>query len=166
MANDGEAQGELQLRSPWLTGGYADDDVASATLWQGGWLNTQDVASIGADRRIVIRDRLKDLIKTGGEWVSSIAIEEALLEHDSVAQAAVISIPDERWGERPVAYVVARDGRQVDPLALTGMLRDAAALGSISRYAVTEAIHVLDTLPLTGVGKIDKVALRVLHQAV
>lgn len=160
MPHDGIAQGELQVRSPWLTQGYAGDEAASAELWQGGWLHTQDIASIEPDRRVVIRDRLKDLIKTGGEWVPSISIEEVLLEDGAVAHAAAIGIPDVKWGERPIVFVVARDACTIDSSALIGCLRRAVSAGRISRYAIPEAIHVLSTMPLTSVGKVDKVALR------
>jgi fatty-acyl-CoA synthase len=158
--HDGGAQGELQLRSPWLTGGYVDNDAASDELWRDGWLHTQDVASIGPNNRIIIRDRLKDLIKTGGEWVPSIAIEEILLEVDGVANAAAVGIADAKWGERPVAFFVPRQSSNIDPLLLIEIIRDAVTAGRISRYAVPNALYRLENLPLTSVGKIDKVALR------
>ena len=156
-----EARGnELLLRAPWLTQGYGSQ-AASDALWDGGWLHTGDVAAVDDDGAIRIVDRLKDVIKTGGEWVSSIAIEELLMALPSVAEAAIIGLPDGKWGERPVAFVVAAPGDQMPGSALLreGLMHHVEA-GRLSRYAIPEQVFVLDGLPRTSVGKVDKKALR------
>lgn len=156
---DAERGGELLLRAPWLTQGYGAQ-AASDELWAGGWLHTGDVAAIDDDGAVRIVDRLKDVIKTGGEWVSSIAIEELLMALPSVAEAAVIGVPDGKWGERPVAFVVAAGGHVPDAELLRQGLMCHVDAGHLSRYAVPERVLVLDGLPRTSVGKIDKKALR------
>ncbi len=157
---DEERGGELLLRAPWLTQGYGCQD-ASDGLWEGGWLHTGDVAAMDGDGAIRIVDRLKDVIKTGGEWISSIAIEELLMELPSVAEAAIIGIPDGKWGERPVAFVVAAAGRSApgSERLREGLMRHVHA-GHLSRYAIPERVIVLECLPRTSVGKVDKKALR------
>ena len=148
---------ELLLRAPWLTQGYSDP-VASDDLWAGGWLHTGDVASIDAEGALHIVDRLKDVIKSGGEWVSSVALENLLATQDEISEAAVIGVPDEKWGERPFAFVVATDA--FDPVRTGEILRREAAEGRLSRYAIPEHIIRLDAMPRTSVGKVDKKLLR------
>ena len=110
VAHDGTSQGEVVVRSPWLTQGYLDEPERSEELWRGGWLHTGDVGVIDADGYLKIVDRIKDVVKTGGEWVSSLDIEDLILRVPGVAEAAVIGVPDDKWGERPVAFVVAKGG--------------------------------------------------------
>lgn len=148
---------ELLLRAPWLTQGYSDP-VASDDLWAGGWLHTGDVASTDAEGALHIVDRLKDVIKTGGEWVSSVALEAMLAAQDEISEAAVIGVPDQKWGERPFAFVVATDN--FDPARTSEVLRREAAEGRLSRYAIPEHIVRLDAMPRTSVGKVDKKLLR------
>ena len=159
VAVDHARGGELTLRAPWLTQGYSQQDVADA-LWEGGRLHTGDIAEIDADGAVRIVDRLKDVIKTGGEWVSSLELESLLMDEDGVAEAAVVGIPDARWGERPVAFVV----RGAGPAATEASLRQAVSVraetGAISRYAIPDAIHFREVLPRTSVGKVDKKVLR------
>lgn len=157
---DAARGGELLLRAPWLTQGYGSQ-AASDALWEGGWLHTGDVAATDEDGAIRIVDRLKDVIKTGGEWVSSIAIEALLMELPGVAEAAIIGVPDGKWGERPVAFVVAAasGGPPSAELLREGLMRHVDA-GRLSRYAVPERVLVLETLPRTSVGKVDKRTLR------
>ncbi len=157
---DGVAQGEIVVRAPWLTQSYVNSPEAGAALWSGGWLHTQDVASQEPQGDIVIRDRLKDVIKTGGEWVSSTEIENLALGDPDIAEAAVVGAPDARWGERPVLFVVARPGRDPDLQTLRARMTPMAAQGRISRWAIPDRLIVIDALPLTSVGKIDKKALR------
>ncbi len=152
-------EGELVVRAPWLTMSYGADRAASDALWRGGWLHTQDVARIDERGDIEIRDRLKDVIKTGGEWVSSIQIEELAMQHPAVGSAAVIGIPDARWGERPILFVTARD-RQPTVETMRTHLSGFVSKGIISRYGIPDRLIVLDELPRTSVGKIDKKALR------
>lgn len=160
LRTDPPGRGELLLRAPWLTAGYGVQD-ASDQLWEGGWLHTQDIAEIDADGSVRIVDRIKDVIKTGGEWVSSIEIEMLLAAHPGVAEAAVVSEPCPKWGERPLAFVVqARDGPDLTSEELRNFLARHAAEGRISRYAVPDRILFQEGLPRTSVGKIDKKRLR------
>ncbi|KQS61236.1 long-chain fatty acid--CoA ligase [Rhizobium sp. Leaf371] len=155
-----DGRGELLARAPWLTQGYGTQ-AASDDLWAGGWLHTQDIAEIDADGGVRIVDRLKDVIKTGGEWVSSIEIENILTTHPAVTEAAVIGTPSATWGERPLAFVIA--AQVVPPPTenqLKAFLAEQVAAGRISRYAMPDSIHFLAALPRTSVGKIDKKALR------
>lgn len=157
---DGLARGELVLRAPWLTPCYVGDAPASAALWRGGWLHTQDVATIDPDGTIVIRDRLKDVIKTGGEWLSSLDLENLISAAQGIGDVAVIGIPDGRWGERPIA-VVTRSGDVEPSLAsVNACIEAAVARGEASRFALLERLEVVAALPRTSVGKVDKKALR------
>ena len=106
VPNDGKTAGEIVLRSPWLTQGYFDNPEGSEELWAGGYLHTSDIAVLTPDGYVQITDRIKDVIKTGGEWVSSLQIEDLITQCPGVAEAAVIGVKDERWGERPMALVV------------------------------------------------------------
>lgn len=160
-ALEGASEGELVLRAPWLTNDYPGTAQAGRDLWAGGWLHTQDVARIQDDGGVVIVDRLKDVIKTGGEWVSTGTMEELTMRHPGVAEAAYVGVPHPRWGERPLAVVrMAGEGVTLD--ALQAHLRGFAEAGLISRYAVPDEMLVVETLPRTSVGKVDKKALRVL----
>lgn len=161
LPTDGEAWGELVARAPWLTSAYRGDAEASGQLWKGGWLHTQDIASITSDGCVEIRDRLKDVIKTGGEWISSVTMEALIATHPDIAAVAYIGIVDDRWGERPTVFVVPREGAVVDIETLRAYLAEHVESGVISRYALPDRCVVLDRLPTTSVGKIDKKALRV-----
>ncbi len=160
VPHDGKSAGEIVVRAPWLTQGYLKDPQASDALWAGGWLHTGDMAVIDDDGYLKITDRLKDVIKTGGEWVSSLEIEDLILKHPGVAEVAVIGVPDPKWTERPAAVVVVRAGHEVDEEQLKAQLRDYAARGVISRYAVPERVIFVEALPRTSVGKLDKKLLR------
>jgi fatty-acyl-CoA synthase len=157
---DGVSRGEIVARAPWLTAGYLKDPANSAHLWHGGWLHTGDVAVREQDGTIKIVDRLKDVIKTGGEWVSSLDIEDLILRHPAVAEAAVIGIRDPKWGERPFAILVLKDGEVVTPDEIKLHLGSYADRGIISKYAVPDRIDFVDTLPKTSVGKMNKRVLR------
>ncbi len=157
---DGISTGEVVIRSPWLTEGYLNDDAASTALWRGGWLHTGDIGAIDAQGFLNITDRLKDVVKTGGEWVSSLQLEDILAEHPTVAEVAVIGVRDARWGERPVAVVVLRPDAVADALALIEHVMSRVACGTISKYAVPERIEFVDAIPRTSVGKLDKKVLR------
>ncbi|WP_156405453.1 AMP-binding protein, partial [Sphingomonas sp. Root710] len=163
VPHDGLAQGEIVVRAPWLTASYAGNVEASADLWRGGWLHTQDVATIDPDGFVQIRDRLKDVIKTGGEWISSLLLEELLLFHPGIKEVAIIAVPDQLWGERPVAVVVTMP--DATPPVLDDIrqhLQPSVEAGTISRYAVPDRVIVLEHLPRTSVGKIDKKQLRLI----
>ena len=112
VAHDGASQGEVVVRTPWLTQGYLGEPERSEELWRGGWLHTGDVGVIDGDGYLKIVDRIKDVVKTGGEWVSSLDIEDLILRVPGVAEAAVVGVPDDKWGERPVAFVVVQAGRR------------------------------------------------------
>ncbi len=162
LPRDGRAQGEIVLRGPSLTQGYRGKPADSDALWAGGYLHTQDVAVIGQDGYVQIVDRLKDVIKTGGEWVSSIDVEARIAELPEVRECAVIGVPDAKWGERPLAVIVPRDGASLSADAVRAHLLGHADANRISRYAVPEAERIVfaDALPKTSVGKLDKRRLR------
>ena len=115
---DGETQGELVLRAPWLTQGYFKESEKSEELWAGGWLHTGDVATLDGMGYIDIRDRIKDVIKTGGEWISSLDLEDLISRHPAVREVAVVGVADPQWGERPFALLVVREGQAIDARAL------------------------------------------------
>jgi fatty-acyl-CoA synthase len=160
VPHDGVTPGEIVARAPWLTQGYLRDPANSEKLWLGGWLHTGDIGVIGPDGYLKITDRLKDVIKTGGEWVSSLDIEDLILKHPGVSEAAVISVPDPKWTERPLAIVVAKQGCSVSDCEIKAGLQEYACKGVISRYAVPDQIVFVAELPRTSVGKLDKKLLR------
>lgn len=160
VPHDNASQGEVVVRAPWLTQGYLKDTQNSEKLWAGGWLHTGDIGVIDGEGYLRITDRLKDVIKTGGEWVSSLDLEELMLKHPGVAEAAVIGVPDAKWTERPLAVLVAKPGQEVNEADIKGLLHDFAARGVISTYWVPEHVVFVDELPKTSVGKLDKKALR------
>jgi len=163
LPHDGISQGEVVARAPWLTQGYLKDPVNSEKLWAGGWLHTGDIAVIDSEGYLKITDRLKDVIKTGGEWVSSLDLEDLILQHPKVIEAAVIGVPDPKWSERPLAVVVVASESRVGEAEIKAHLDDFAARGMISRYGVPERIIFVDALPKTSVGKLDKKVLRQLY---
>jgi len=163
VPRDGASVGEIVVRAPWLTLGYVGDPEASEQLWRGGWLHTGDIASQDADGFVQIRDRMKDVIKTGGEWLSSLQLEDLIARDPGVAEVAVIGLPDERWGERPVALIVRRAdaaGAALTAERVREHLAPHVASGAIVRYAVPERIDFVAALARTSVGKIDKKAMR------
>jgi len=150
------------VRSSWLTQGYLKDPERSAALWAGGWLHTGDVATIDDEGYLQITDRIKDVIKSGGEWVSSLELENVLSQHEAVAEVAVVGVPDERWGERPLAVVVPKVelSGPVSEAELKALFLPLVEAGKLSDYAVPDRILFRDQLPKTSVGKIDKKTLR------
>ncbi len=160
VPHDGVAQGEIVARAPWLTQGYLHDPVNSEKLWAGGWLHTGDIGVIDADGYLKITDRLKDVIKTGGEWVSSLDVEDLILKHPGVREVAVIGIPDPKWTERPLAVVAPKEGYSVSDSEIKSRLQEYASRGIISRYAVPDRVVFVPALPKTSVGKLDKKLLR------
>jgi acyl-CoA synthetase (AMP-forming)/AMP-acid ligase II len=160
VPRDGTTPGEIVARAPWLTQGYLRDPANSEKLWLGGWLHTGDIGVIGPDGYLKITDRLKDVIKTGGEWVSSLDIEDLILKQPGVGEAAVIGIPDPKWTERPLAVVVLKQGSSVSDGEIKAALQEYASKGVISRYAVPDQIVFVSALPRTSVGKLDKKLLR------
>ncbi|MGJ3256248.1 MAG: fatty acid--CoA ligase [Alcanivorax sp.] len=158
VPHDGKSQGEVVVRAPWLTQGYLHDKEKSEELWAGGWLHTGDVAVMSEDGWLKIVDRIKDVIKTGGEWVSSIDLEGMILQHAGVGECAVVGVPDEKWGERPVALVV-KNG-DADEAGIKALMADYADKGIISRYGIPDRVIFVDELPRTSVGKLDKKKMR------
>jgi fatty-acyl-CoA synthase len=162
VARDGKETGEIIVRTPWLTPGYYKDPEKSEQLWEGGWLHTGDVANVNEYGYIQIVDRLKDIIKSGGEWIVSLELENLLSLHEGVMEAAVIGVPDERWGERPKAIVVCRDTHK-GKLAgedLKAHLTRYVSEGVITNWCVPDSYVFVDEIPKTSVGKIDKKLLR------
>jgi fatty-acyl-CoA synthase len=162
VPHDGKSSGEIVLRAPWLTQGYFNNPSASEDLWEGGYLHTSDVAVMSPDGYLRITDRIKDVIKTGGEWVSSLQIEDLISHCPGVAEAAVIGVKDEKWGERPMALVVRDESsaESVDEHNIRAHLKVFSDSGVISKYGIPEKILFIDSIPRTSVGKIDKKVLR------
>ena len=162
VARDGTETGEIVVRSPWLTPGYYKDPERTEELWAGGWMHTGDVANVDEYGYFQIVDRIKDVIKSGGEWIVSLELENLLSLHDDVLEAAVIGIPDEKWGERPLAIIVPREGTEerVTTDAMREHLQKFVADGVIASWAVPDKYTFVEEMPRTSVGKIDK---KVLH---
>ena len=160
VPHDGKSIGEIVIRTPWLTQSYVKDPEQSEALWHGGYLHTQDLGSIDEQGWLQITDRTKDVIKTGGEWLSSLTLEDMISTHPAVAEVAVISIQDEKWGERPMALVVKKPGAVVTDAELRKIFEDAAKEGKISRFGIIERIEFVEELQKTSVGKLNKRAMR------
>ncbi|MDQ5908220.1 MAG: hypothetical protein QG599_311 [Pseudomonadota bacterium] len=160
VPHDGVSQGEVVVRSPWLTQGYLKDPQNSEQLWRGGYLHTGDIGVIDAEGYLKITDRLKDVIKTGGEWISSLELEDLILKHPAVAEAAVVGVPDPKWGERPLALVVVKPGQEVDAVMMRTWLQNFADQGMISKWGIPDRVLFVDAIPKTSVGKLDKKVMR------
>ncbi|MHC6227329.1 fatty acid--CoA ligase [Pseudomonas sp. X10] len=158
---DGESQGELVLRAPWLTMGYFREPGKSEELWEGGWLHTGDVATLDSMGFIDIRDRIKDVIKTGGEWISSLDLEDLISRHPAVREVAVVGIADPQWGERPFALLVVHQDQSIDARTLKDHLKPFVELGHINKWAIPSQIAIVTEIPKTSVGKLDKKRIRV-----
>jgi fatty-acyl-CoA synthase len=156
MANDGKSVGELEVRGPWVTRTYIGDAAPDPDKFSAdGWLRTGDVGVLSPDGFLTLTDRAKDVIKSGGEWISSVELENALMAHPAVMEACVVGVPDERWGERPLATVVVREGQSVSAEQLREFLGS-----SIARWQLPERWAFIDAVPKTSVGKFDKKRLR------
>lgn len=162
LPKDGRHTGEIVFRGPWLTSGYHDNAEGSEALWRGGWLHSGDIGLFQADGSLRITDRLKDVIKSGGEWISSQELESLISRHPGVSETAVIAVADEKWGERPLALIVPTE--QARAWLCAESIRDhllaLAADGAIAKYAVPEQYVFVESLHKTSVGKLDKKALR------
>jgi fatty-acyl-CoA synthase len=157
---DDKTPGEIIVRAPWLTQGYLKDHKASERLWEGGYLHTGDVAVQDKQGYVKITDRIKDLIKVAGEWVSSLELEDMIAHHPAVSEVAVIGIPDEKWGERPLALVVAKHDMSVTEKELAHHIKEYADTGVINKHVVLLKVKLVDAIDKTSVGKTNKVALR------
>ena len=152
---DGKAVGELQLRGPWIARSYFDEPDAADKWTDDGWFRTGDVATIDPEGYVLIVDRIKDLVKSGGEWISSVALENALVSHPAVLEAGVIGRPDPKWGERPVAFLALKAGMTVSPEELRALLA-----GRYPKWWIPDEFHFVAALPKTSTGKISKLKLR------
>ena len=159
IPRDGECMGEVQLRGPWVAASYYDLPEEKDKWTKDGWFRTGDVGTIDAEGYLKIADRTKDLIKSGGEWISSVDLENALVAHPDVREAAVIAVPHPRWQERPLAVVVARDGTQPTSEQLREFLAEKFA-----KWQLPDAFVFLDELPHTSTGKLMKMELRQRYQ--
>ena len=162
LPHDGQTTGEIVARSPWMSQGYFKDPESSEKLWKGGWLHTGDVASIDPDYFVMISDRVKDVIKTGGEWISSLDIENIISQIPGVAEVAVVGLPDEKWGERPHALVVVKPDF-VSQLSADYIKQKVACRvdeGELNKWYVPDRILLVSEIPKTGIGKIDKKRIR------
>lgn len=157
---DGKSSGEIVVRAPWLTMGYLHNPSASDELWAGGYLHTGDIGTIDPAGCLQVTDRLKDVIKTGGEWVSSLELENIISQHPAVSEVAVIGVKDDKWGERPLAMVVLKPGQTATADEIKATVAKSAEAGHISRYAVPDEIRFVEELARTSVGKINKKAIR------
>ncbi|HEX6144989.1 MAG TPA: long-chain-fatty-acid--CoA ligase [Geminicoccaceae bacterium] len=156
VAEDGRTSGVLMVRGPWVTSGYYEDAAAGQGAFDAdGWFSTGDVATIDADGFMHITDRAKDMIKSGGEWISSIDLENAAMAHPDVAEAAVVGVPHPKWDERPLLVVVPRAGAAIDRDALLGFLA-----GKVAKLWLPDDVVMVDQLPLTATGKVRKATLR------
>ncbi len=157
---DGDAQGEVEVRGSWITAGYHGlDPDEVAEKFHDGWLKTGDVGVIEPGGYLVIKDRSKDVIKSGGEWISSVDLENEIMAHDEVVEAAVIGVPDQKWDERPLACVVRAEGSEVSQDDLLAFLE-----GRVAKFWLPERWAFVDEIPKTSVGKFDKKVLRGDHE--
>jgi fatty-acyl-CoA synthase len=154
VAWDGESTGEIEVRGPWIAARYFNDDT-SDEKFDAGWLRTGDIAAVDADGFVQITDRAKDVIKSGGEWISSVELENEVMSHPDVVEAAVIAKPDERWAERPLCCVVLREGASTTAPELVEHLR-----GRVAKWWLPDEFAFLAEIPKTSVGKFDKKVLR------
>ena len=153
VESDGKTVGELEVRGPWITGSYYGVDAADK--FNDGWLRTGDVGTITPDGYLTLTDRTKDIIKSGGEWISSVDLENAVMGHPDVLEAAVVGIPDPKWDERPLVAVVLRDGSDATPETLREFLSD-----KVAHWQLPENWTIINEVPKTSVGTFDKKRLR------
>jgi fatty-acyl-CoA synthase len=152
---DGETMGELEVRGAWIASAYYEDDSQADRWTDDGWFQTGDIVTIEPNGYIEIQDRSKDLVKSGGEWISTVALENALMGHPAIAEAAVIAVPDEKWAERPMAVCVCREGQSVTPEELRAFLEPQFA-----KWWLPDHYEFVAEIPKTAVGKFRKTALR------
>lgn len=162
LPHDGESSGEVVMRAPWLTAGYFKEPAKTEDLWRSGWLHSGDVGHIDENGYLQITDRIKDVIKTGGEWISSLDLENLMSQHEAVLESAAIGIPDEKWGERPLMIVTLKPGYKgkVTIEEFKTFMLQFVDEGIIPKYGVPDLFEFVDEIPKTSVGKLDKKELR------
>ncbi|MGC8602974.1 MAG: fatty acid--CoA ligase [Desulfomonilaceae bacterium] len=160
VPHDGVTTGEIVVRTPWLTQGYLKSPEKSEELWKDGWLHTGDVANMDPEGYVKITDRVKDVIKTGGEWISSLELESLISQHPSVSEVAVIGVPHEKWGERPVALIVTGPDDTFSEDVLRAYMEGMADKGVISKWAIPDRFYHVQEIPKTSVGKLNKKVIR------
>jgi fatty-acyl-CoA synthase len=162
LPHDGVSKGEVVMRSPWLTQGYYKAPDKTQELWRNGWLHSGDVGFIDPDGYLQITDRIKDVIKSGGEWDSSLDLENCLSRHEAVLESAAIGVPDSKWGERPLMVVTLKPGYQdkVTEEDLKQFMKQFAEQGKLPKYGVPDRYLFIEAIPKTSVGKLDKKVIR------
>ena len=162
VPKDGKSTGEVVVRAPWLTAGYVKNEQATSALWQGDYLHTGDVGRLEASGTLQITDRIKDIIKSGGEWISSLELEDIASRLNGVGEVAAIGVPDERWGERPMLLVVRSAEAETNITCddILTEIRSHVESGRLSQWAAPERIEFVDAIDKTSVGKPDKKTLR------
>jgi fatty-acyl-CoA synthase len=157
---DGKSMGEIQVRGPFITGSYHEVPITDDKFTADGWLRTGDVAAVDELGFVRITDRTKDLIKSGGEWISSVDLENALMAHPAIAEAAVIAIPDEKWSERPLACIVWKHDAQVAAADVAGELGRHLLGHGFAKWQLPDRYEVIEGVPRTSTGKFWKLKLR------
>jgi fatty-acyl-CoA synthase len=162
LPHDGESSGEVVMRSPWLTQSYFKEPQKTADLWRSGWLHSGDVGTIDAEGYLQITDRIKDVIKSGGEWISSLDLENLMSQHEAVLESAAIGVSDDKWGERPLMVVTLKPDYQGQVTAEEFMqfMKKFAEEGKLPKYGVPDRYEFVEQIPKTSVGKLDKKVLR------
>jgi len=155
VAWDGETSGELQCSGPWIAANYYNDDRSAESFTSDGWLRTGDVATMDADGRVRLVDRTKDLIKSGGEWISSVDVENELMAHPKIKEAAVVGVPHPRWSERPLACIVVEPGQSLTKEEVVEFL-----VPRLAKWQLPDDVVFIDEVPKTSVGKFSKKTLR------
>ncbi len=162
LPHDGKSIGEVVVRSPWLSQGYFKDPAKSEKLWSEGWLHTGDIGFVDTEGYLQITDRFKDSIKTGGEWVASVELEDIIGSHEAVSEAAVTAVPDEKLGEKPIAFVVLKKdfADSISEADIRAFCEEYVKKGALPAYAIPDKIVITESIPKTGVGKISKRQMR------
>jgi fatty-acyl-CoA synthase len=161
VPRDGKVAGEIVVRGPWLTKEYYKDVAKTQELWAGGWLHTGDMAVIDSEGYLTIVDRIKDAVKSGGEWIPTLILEDLIVRHPAVSEAAVIGVREAHWGERPVAVVSLREGQSASEEEIAVHLQKFVDEGKIAKFWIPERIVIWsEPLPKTSTGKLDKKPLR------
>jgi fatty-acyl-CoA synthase len=165
LPHDAESTGEVVMRAPWLTDSYFNEPEKTKELWRNGWLHSGDVGHIDAEGYLQITDRIKDVIKSGGEWISSLDLENLMSLHEAVNESAAIGVPDDKWGERPLMIVSLKSAYRgrFTTVDFKKFMTQFAEEGKLPKYGVPDLYEIVDEIPKTSVGKLDKKVLRKLY---